>query len=746
MKTNNAKFLRNLVISYSILLIVVLIMGVYLYTISIKNVSKEIRNQNLFMLDKTIHDMDSAFKNMDVLSGQIVNNSTIAQLSNIREIKDNAFYLKAYHAQNDLAIYVSTESILPIHSYYLYLLETDYILSSSQFQDSGLYYRGTRKYYIEMFEQWQSMMKNEDLYRKFVPLDPYKSYSDNSFLYMMRLDNYTFKKVPSIICFEIDYQKLRELFSELNFFQTGYLYVTDENNQPVFSIYGKDADADSLVDFNSLEFTNHFSTYESREQLNMFVTQSLSSYNSWNYYFVQPEDESLYSLKQYRDFFIAIILGGLLFEVMVVLFLSRSNVKKITQLGEELQDTLTKQEKLQQLVENQRPLIMDSYLMRIMTGTISTQEELDYAGQYLGINSVGLKFCVLHIVTYVNQFEMHVENSAVTGPDDLNYRSVIEESIQNFFDVAATLVDATEREFTLLLSSPTNSSDAEATLKVHSDFEAFHEYLLNTHSIWTFAGLGDWNEGLMITWKSYQQATQAITYATKRKSLCEYQNIERDSKGFYYPIELTRQLTNFITSGNRSQVQEIFEIIRHENLEVRSIPLHMVKYLLSDIRNTLYKIRFTIEESEKNEAELLSIDNAFDEHMSLKLCEDLALCLCQLFEKRSSGNQLIATIRKYIDENYQDPSLGLNKIADEFPISESYFSFLFKEEVGENFSSYLERKRMEHALDLLKETSMNINDVYKEVGYNNSHSFRRVFKKIYGMLPTEVRSSDKKGD
>ena len=94
MKTNNAKFLRNLVISYSILLIVVLMMGVYLYTISIKNVSKEIRNQNLFMLDKTIHDMDSAFKNMDVLSGQIVNNSRIAQLSNIREIKDNAFYLK----------------------------------------------------------------------------------------------------------------------------------------------------------------------------------------------------------------------------------------------------------------------------------------------------------------------------------------------------------------------------------------------------------------------------------------------------------------------------------------------------------------------------------------------------------------------------------------------------------------------------------------------------------------------------
>lgn len=745
MNTNNAKFLRNLVVSYSVLLIVVLVMGVYLYTISIQNVSKEIRNQNLFMLNKTIDDMDTSFMNMDMLSGQIVTNSNIVQLANMKDLSNPSFYLKAFHAQNDLTSYVSTEFILPIHSYYLYLHETDYILSSSQFQQSDLYYLSNRSYFREKFQEWQNLIKTEDLYRRFIPLDPYKSYSDNTFLYKMSLNDFNFKTVPSTICFEIDYSKLKGLFNELNLFSNGYLYVADEQGASVFSILGKKASNESITDVQKLEFTSSFSTYQ-HNQTDMFVTMSISSYNGWTYYLVQPEDESLYSLKQYRDFFVAIILIGLLFEILVVFFLSRTNVKKITQLGAELQDTLTKQEKLQQLVENQRPLIMDSYLMQIMTGSISSQEELDYAGQYLGINAVGLKFCVLQIVTYVNQFELHVDNSAVTGPDELNYRSIIESSLSNFFDVAAVLVSDSEREFTLLISCKDTTDNLEATSKVQQDFEAFHEYLLNTHSIWTFAGLGDWNEGLMITWKSYQQATQAITYATKRNSLSVYQNIERDSKGFYYPIELTRQLTNFITSGNRSQVQEIFELIRHENLEVRSIPLHMVKYLLSDIRNTLYKIRFTIEENEKTEGDLSAIDKAFDEHMSLKLCEDLALCLCQLFEKRSSGNQLIVTIRKYIDDNYQDPSLGLNKIADEFPISESYFSFLFKEEVGENFSSYLERKRMEHALELLKETSMNINDVYKEVGYNNSHSFRRVFKKIYGMLPTEVRNSEKKGD
>ena len=59
--------------------------------------------------------------------------------------------------------------------------------------------------------------------------------------------------------------------------------------------------------------------------------------------------------------------------------------------------------------------------------------------------------------------------------------------------------------------------------------------------------------------------------------------------------------------------------------------------------------------------------------------------------------------------------------------------------MGINFSSYLERKRMERAIFLLKDTDLTIQEIYQEIGYNSSHTFRRVFKKTYGVSPNQAR-------
>ena len=82
-------------------------------------------------------------------------------------------------------------------------------------------------------------------------------------------------------------------------------------------------------------------------------------------------------------------------------------------------------------------------------------------------------------------------------------------------------------------------------------------------------------------------------------------------------------------------------------------------------------------------------------------------------------------------------------LSDEFHLSESYLSYLFKESTGENFSMYLETIRMEAAMKLVKETSTPLSDIYLEVGYNNANSFRRVFKKTYGVSAKTIRDTQK---
>ena len=137
----------------------------------------------------------------------------------------------------------------------------------------------------------------------------------------------------------------------------------------------------------------------------------------------------------------------------------------------------------------------------------------------------------------------------------------------------------------------------------------------------------------------------------------------------------------------------------------------------------------------------------YDDSLLTELSEDptlgnyerLALGLCEKSKQPESDNQLIIRIQTYIDENYGDQSLCLSRISDLFHISESYFSFLFKKTVGVNFSTYLEQVRMTQAKHLLETTNVKITDLYISVGYNNLTSFRRAFKKKYGVAPNAIR-------
>ena len=97
-----------------------------------------------------------------------------------------------------------------------------------------------------------------------------------------------------------------------------------------------------------------------------------------------------------------------------------------------------------------------------------------------------------------------------------------------------------------------------------------------------------------------------------------------------------------------------------------------------------------------------------------------------------------------LQENYTDPSLCLSKVGDRFNISDTYLSHKFKEKTGQNFSVYLERLRMNEAARRLTSGDCNLTVLYADLGYTNPTSFRRAFKKYYGMTPSEMRDQPRR--
>lgn len=86
-------------------------------------------------------------------------------------------------------------------------------------------------------------------------------------------------------------------------------------------------------------------------------------------------------------------------------------------------------------------------------------------------------------------------------------------------------------------------------------------------------------------------------------------------------------------------------------------------------------------------------------------------------------------------------TITVSEIAQAVGLSTSWFSGLFKTQVGVPPFQYLKKARLERARQLLEATLLNIKVVAAEVGYNDCTHFMREFKKAYDSTPSEYRDA-----
>lgn len=94
---------------------------------------------------------------------------------------------------------------------------------------------------------------------------------------------------------------------------------------------------------------------------------------------------------------------------------------------------------------------------------------------------------------------------------------------------------------------------------------------------------------------------------------------------------------------------------------------------------------------------------------------------------------------KQLAEQYWDQQIDMTFIANRLNMNYSYFSKLFKEKTGMNFSRYLLRLRMEKGKALLADPHIKIQAISEKLGYQNPKNFTRTFKEFTGLSPQDFR-------
>jgi len=95
---------------------------------------------------------------------------------------------------------------------------------------------------------------------------------------------------------------------------------------------------------------------------------------------------------------------------------------------------------------------------------------------------------------------------------------------------------------------------------------------------------------------------------------------------------------------------------------------------------------------------------------------------------------------RFIHENYHKP-IDLAMVSNHVSLNYTYFSNLFKRNIGKGFAEYLRDIRLDKAKRLLAETDYKINEIATMVGYESYKSFTRTFRELVNMQPTEFREA-----
>ena len=101
-------------------------------------------------------------------------------------------------------------------------------------------------------------------------------------------------------------------------------------------------------------------------------------------------------------------------------------------------------------------------------------------------------------------------------------------------------------------------------------------------------------------------------------------------------------------------------------------------------------------------------------------------------------NRRLLRARDAMDRAYAEP-LDVASVAAVAHVSEAHFIRTFRTVFGETPHHYLQRRRVERSMFLLRETERSVTDICMDVGFTSLGTFSRMFRDIVGEAPSSYR-------
>lgn len=235
-------------------------------------------------------------------------------------------------------------------------------------------------------------------------------------------------------------------------------------------------------------------------------------------------------------------------------------------------------------------------------------------------------------------------------------------------------------------------------------------------------------------------------YREQRRIGENLQKYKKEHKAIPYPYELENKLIYSVKDGDTKTSLELLKKLLDEIslVEVGDLPSIKTKVLglCTILSRQAAEKSLSTEQTESYFYDMNVLNQAVSFQELSILASNLIESITQAISTSTySGNsQIIKLAIQNINENYKN-KISLKTVADQLHTNPSYLSMLFKQEMGQTFTDYLNQIRINRSCELLANTSFNLIDISSQSGFDDQSYFSKVFKKLKGMTPKDYRKS-----
>ncbi|GAA0135156.1 hypothetical protein YSY43_19960 [Paenibacillus sp. YSY-4.3] len=512
------------------------------------------------------------------------------------------------------------------------------------------------------------------------------------------------------------------------------------------------------------------------------VSYAVSDKNGWKYVSLLPVSESLQGLRTIQLNTILLVSCILLLEVIVIYVSIRKNYHPIKRLVEFAAGLFEPEERgpmneieairytlsglsavnsrLDEEVKETLPIMRDNMLLELVNGHFLTGEHMQREAAKVGVSLDGARVTVAVI-----SCDSETEETNLVLLYCKNRESQLPEGVRGYF-----FKSNYHHEIVFVCSHGEDFSVQAYLARLQEE--------LQVRSGWkTIIGIGEpgevvrtagysQTEGARRTegqdqpertctyildpnsaHVSYLQALRTVEQLRLRHTspILSFAEIETSPSGTVsYFAELLQSLELAILKNEATLVESLIERIVCY-LSSEGLPPHMLR---SVYLNTASVIFNGLQRFRHDDQSLLRLtDAAFQPRYTLEqmtgILRESGAKLCEMIREtlpkgRTASREEILAV---IEDKGMDPNCSLQLMADHFGMSVSNFSHHFKKEMGQNFKEYIDRLRIQRSVQLLRESEETLESIAAQVGFTNTSSFIRSFKKIVGTTPGQYRTT-----